>query len=271
MHLGDMMGFIENRVNGVTFMTAPVIAARHGFSTRWGGVSTGIFSSLNLAPARGDNPDAVRENYRRLTAAVGVDGSSIALTRQVHGRQVRIVTSEDRHELLTEAPYEADGIVTNERGLTLFCFTADCVPVLLCDGANGVIAAVHCGWRSSVSDILGVALERMESLGAQPGRICAAIGPAIGACCFEVGPEVPAAAEKLLGGDLGALCRPEPGHGGKYLLDLKGVNRRRLEQLGLRSENICVSDECTMCRPDKYWSHRQTKGKRGCQAALICL
>lgn len=270
MHLGNIMGFTENKVNGVTFMTAPVIGARHGFSTRWGGVSVGIFSSLNLAMTRGDDPEAVEENYRRITEAVGAPFDALALTKQVHGNTVRVVTEPDP-ALRDAARPECDGLVTARRGLTLFCFTADCVPVLLCDGANGVIGAVHCGWRSSVADILSVAVEKMTGLGAEAGSICAAIGPAIGECCFEVGPEVPEAAERLLGEGLGSLCRPEPGRGGKYLLDLRGVNRRRLLQLGLRAENICVSDECTVCSPEKYWSHRRTKGERGCQAALICL
>ncbi len=270
IHLVDIMSFIENRANGVSFMTAPVIRARHGFSTRYGGVSEGIFSSLNLAMSRGDDPDAVEENYRRLTAAVGVDAGKIALTRQVHGNNVRVVTGPDAGLSDASRP-ECDGLVTAERGLALFCFTADCVPVLLCDTENGVAGAVHCGWRSSVADILGAAVEKMEELGARAESICAAIGPAIGACCFEVGPEVPEAAERLLGEDLGKLCRPEPGREGKFLLDLRGVNRRRLLQLGLRAESIAVSDECTMCLPEKYWSHRATRGQRGCQGALICL
>lgn len=271
MHLVDNMSFIENKVNGVTFMTAPVIRARHGFSTRYGGVSSGIFSSLNLAMTRGDDPEAVVENYRRLTAAVGGSfDNALALTRQVHGNVVRVVTEPDPGLSWADRP-ECDGVVTAQPGITLFCFTADCVPVLLCDADNGVIAAVHCGWRSSVADILGAAVEKMTGLGADAGSICAAIGPAIGACCFEVGPEVPEAAERLLGEGLGALCRPEPGRGGKFLLDLRGVNRRRLLQLGLRAENIGVSDECTVCSPEKYWSHRYTRGERGCQAALICL
>lgn len=264
------MDFVENRANGVTFMTAPVIGARHGFSTRYGGVSTGIFSSLNLAMSRGDESAAVEENYRRLCSAVGADGKKAALTKQVHGNTVRVVTDADP-ALSWEMRPECDGLVTAEQGITLFCFTADCVPVLLCDEKHGVAGAVHCGWRSSVADILGVAVEKMTALGAEAGSIRAAVGPAIGACCFQVGPEVPEAAERLLGEDLGALCRADPGHDGKYLLDLRGVNRRRLLQLGLGAENICVSDECTVCQPEKYWSHRATRGQRGCQGALICL
>ena len=263
--------FKENYSGGVEYMTCPVIKARHAFTTRRGGVSTGVFESLNLGEGRGDSEESVRENYRLLSEATGIDLACCAFTRQVHGSEVRIVTHEDAHEIFTPVPYEADGIVTRERNLALFCFTADCVPVLLCDDRDGVIAAVHCGWRSTVADILGNAVEKMEELGAHRENICAAIGPAIDICHFEVGSEVVEAAERLLGGDDFCLWGQEGGRDEKFLLDLKGVNRERLLQLGLREENICVSDECTYCLPDKYWSHRFTHGERGSQGAVIVL
>lgn len=264
------MSFIENNFSGVVYMTSPILPARHAFTTRLGGVSTGIFESLDLSTSRGDEPEHVRENYRRLGEAAGIDMSRCAFTHQVHGHEVRIVTSADAHTLYTDVPYEADGLVTNERGLALICFTADCVPVLLCDEQAGVIGAVHCGWRSSVEDILGVAVGKMRSLGAQVKNIRAAVGPSIGPCCFEVGHEVAEAAEALLGGYFG-LWTPVPGRYDKYLLDLRGVNRRRLMQLGVREENISVSDECTKCSCQKYWSHRATNGRRGSQGAVIVL
>lgn len=263
--------FVENSINGLAFMTAPNIGACHAFTTRIGGVSTGSLESLNLGEHRGDAPENVRENYRRVCTAAGLNADSMAFTRQVHGAEVRIVTSADRHELMTAVPYEADGVVTAEKGLTLVCFSADCVPVLLWDGLHGVAGAVHCGWRSSVADILAAAVGKMCLLGAEAESIRAAIGPAISRCCFEVGAEVVEAAEKCLGGHIDGLFAPEAGCEGKFLLDLKGVNARRLEQLGLRPENICVSDECTMCRPEKYWSHRRTGGDRGTQAGMIML
>jgi len=265
------MDFIQNEKNGVVFMTAPHINTRHAFTTRYGGVSSGHLASLNLGTARGDEPENVRENYRLLAQATGIDTKRMAFTRQVHKADVRIVTEGDIHELYTEVPYEADGIVTNIPGLALICFTADCVPVLLCDSVHGVIAAVHCGWRSSVGDILGVTMEKMCSLGAKAEDICAAIGPAIDRCCFEVGGEVVQAVEEYLRGDCEGLYAPEQGVPGKYLLDLKAANARRLLQLGLRQENIDISSECTKCSHEKYWSHRYTKGLRGSQASLIVL
>ena len=257
---------------GVTYLTAPVITARHCFTTRLGGVSKGYLAGLNLGENRGDDPENVKENYRRLGAAAGIHTERMAFTRQVHGSAVRIVTEQDVHVLGTPIPYEADGIVTDRPGLALICFTADCVPVLLHDPVRGVVGAVHCGWRSSVADILAVAVEKMASLGASPALIRAAIGPAIGKCCFEVGPEVIAAAENWLrgtDGGLDGLYAPVAGKTDKYLLDLRGCNARRLRSLGLAEENIAVSGACTVCSHETFWSHRYTKGQRGSQAALI--
>lgn len=263
------MAFIENNSNGLVYMTSSVIGTRHAFTTRCGGVSEGIFASLNLGSNRGDSPDSVRENYRRVCELMGAGIDEAAVTKQVHGNAVRTVTERDRHVCMSTVPYEADGLVTDVRGLPLMCFTADCVPVLLCDERAGVIGAVHCGWRSSVGDILKNAVEAMCALGAKREQICCALGPAIGRCCFETDDDVPAAIGEYLGGDTGGLFVRRAD--GKTMVDLRAANRRRLLQLGLREENIDVSEECTVCSHEKYWSHRYTKGRRGSQAAVIVL
>ena len=261
--------FSENNKNGLIYMTSSVIPARHLFTTRYGGVSTGDYASLNLGSNRGDAQENVAENYRRLAAFFGVGRDDCAVTKQVHGTEVRVVTSADKHICGSKTPYEADGLVTTERGLPIFCFVADCVPALLCDAEHGVIAAVHCGWRSSVADILGVTVEKMCAHGAEPGSICAAMGASIGRCCFETDDDVPQAIERYLSGDTDGLFDHRPG--GKTMVDLRAANARRLIQLGVLPENIDISDECTYCRHDKYWSHRYTHGQRGSQAALIVL
>ena len=250
-------------------MRSTLIPARHAFTTRYGGVSRGEFASLNLGSNRGDDPEAVRENYRRVCALMGAGIDDCAVTKQVHGSEVRVVTKADRHVCMSTVPYEADGLVTNERGLPIMCFVADCVPALLCDGENSVIAAVHCGWRSSVADILGETVKKMCALGAKPESIHAAMGAAIGRCCFETDDDVPEAVEKYLGGETEGLFDRRAD--GKTMVDLRAANARRLIQLGLKAENIDISRECTMCSHEKYWSHRYTKGRRGSQAAAIVL
>ena len=263
------MAFEELSEGGLLTMRSTLIPARHAFTTRYGGVSRGEFESLNLGSNRGDDPEAVRENYRRVCALMGAGIDDCAVTRQVHGNTVRVVTGADRHVCMSTVPYEADGLVTNERGLPIMCFVADCVPALLCDGENSVIAAVHCGWRSSVADILGETVKKMCALGAKPESIHAAMGAAIGRCCFETDEDVPQAVEKYLGGDTeGLFDRREDG---KTMVDLRAANARRLRQLGLKAENIDISRECTMCSHEKYWSHRYTKGNRGSQSAVIVL
>ena len=261
--------FSENKHNGLIYMSSDIIGARHAFTTRFGGVSTGIYSSLNLGSNRGDDPEAVRENYRRVCGLMGAGIDGMAVTRQVHKADVRIVTAADRHVCMSDVPYEADGIVTAEKGLPLMCMVADCVPVLLWDGESSVAGAIHCGWRSSVADILKNALEAMESLGAAPASIRAAIGPSIGRCCFETDDDVPQAVEKYLSGDISGLFDRRAD--GKTMVDLRAANARRLMQLGVPAENIDISHECTFCNHDKYWSHRYTRGQRGSQAAVIVL
>ena len=261
--------FIENKENGLVYMTSSLIQARHLFTTRYGGVSTGHLATLNLISGHGDEPENVRENFRRVAALLGAGVDDCAVTKQVHGNVVRIVTGADRHRCLSPVPYEADGVATNTPGLPIFCFTADCVPVLLYDGKNRVAAAVHCGWRSSVADILKNALEQMEHLGAERQAITAAIGPAIGFCHFETDDDVPQAVERYLDGDTAGLFRRRDD--GKTLVDLRGANARRLVQLGVPQAQIDISEECTVCSHEKYWSHRYTKGQRGGQAAAIVL
>ena len=142
------MSFTEHNQDGLIYMSSDQITARHAFTTRYGGVSQGDFASLNLGANRGDDPAAVRENYRRLCALMGVGIDDVAVTKQVHGNLVRIVTEKDRHVCMGAVPYEADGIVTKVKGLPILCMVADCVPVLLWDGEHGVAGAIHCGWRS---------------------------------------------------------------------------------------------------------------------------
>lgn len=268
------MLFKENTAeNGVVYMTSDNIPTVHGFTTRYGGVSSGIYESLNLGEHRGDEDENVRENYRLLTEALGL--KRLVFTKQVHGNTVRHVTSADAHELFSPIPYEADGLITDEPDLALVIFTADCIPILLCDPVRGAIGAVHAGWRGTVSDIAGEAVRKMwAEFGSNPSDIRAAIGPGIDKCCFETGAEVPAAVLNALKDVCDHVSPADyitPALGGKFMVDLKAVNRTLLISSGVKPENISVSDECTKCLHDKYWSHRHTGGNRGSQASVIML
>jgi len=259
------MSLTEKMANGVLFMTAPNIDAPHAFTTRFGGVSRGIYESLNLSVNLGDDPGCVRENYGRICGALDISDSDIVCSRQVHGTVVRAVGRADRGMLFTTARLEADGLATCEAGVTLAVFTADCTPILLYDPVRKAVAAVHAGWRGTVADIAGEAVRRMAAeFGCRPADIRAAIGPCISVCCYETGPDVPDALHRTLGAEADNCITP---FGAKFRVDLKNANRLLLVRAGL--SDIIVSDECTACRSDKFWSHRATKGKRGSQAAFI--
>lgn len=268
------MDLIEQTRAGVPLQMSPRLMAAgvpHGFTSRLGGVSEGIYASLNLGINRGDDREKVRENYRRVCAALGVEMEKLVFSSQVHGDVVRSVTAADLGKGLDRpVDYDADGLITDVPGATLVVFGADCLTILLNDPARRVIAAVHAGWRGTALGIAAKAVEAMvRNYGCERERILAAIGPGISKCCFETGPEVPQAMTDALGED--ALPYIEEQGGGKYKVDLKGLNTLWLSRSGVVATNIDISPDCTLCRPDRYWSHRYTKGERGSQAALICL
>lgn len=258
------------RVDTLEYLASPLISAPHGFSTRLGGVSVGIFESLNLGCRRGDEEAALRENYRRFTAATGTNPAKLVMANQVHGATVRHVTEADvKPDLLSPTPFEADGLVTDIPGISLVIFGADCLPILLYDPQRKVVAAVHAGWRGTALSIAARGVEKMTAYGCDPAHILAAIGPGISKCCFETHEDVPNEMTAALGP--GAVHFMEVVEGGKFKVDLKGLNGMILERAGLDPSHIEISPDCTACLHDKYWSHRYTKGERGGQIALIAL
>lgn len=247
------------------------ISFLHGFSTRLGGVSTHAHTAtMNLAFGRGDDDDTVLQNLEIFAKKVGVDAKSVISVSQIHSCDVRIVDASYRGMgYFKEAEFSCDGYVTNKKGVALCVKTADCVPILLADEENGVIGALHAGWRGSVGGIARVGVQKMIELGAKPENIKAAIGAAIGACCYEVGEEVYLAAKENLGEKFASrFIVPD---GKKYRADLKGLDRALLESVGLLPENIDVCPECTACNAELFFSHRATGGVRGTMCALISL
>ena len=251
------------------YLTADALRGSvHCFSTRSGGVSAGPLSSLNLGTHRGDKPENVHENYRILGSVVGFLPEETVFTRQEHTDLLLRVGKSDRCTgLAREQQVVCDGILTDEPGTALVGFGADCATILLFDPVRQAIAAVHAGWRGTAQGIARKAVLRMQAeFGCVPAHIRAAIGPCIGKCCFEVGPEVPEAMRQALGPDSEAAIAQ---CGEKAHVDLKLLNRIWLEKAGVQTVDICP--DCTKCQPDRFWSHRVTGGNRGSQAAIIKL
>jgi YfiH family protein len=208
-------------------------------TTRHGGVSAGSYATLNLGLHVGDTPADVLVNRRRVGAALGADLDDFVFCNQAHGRRVAVVSAADRGRgafRLDDAVASTDALVTTDPGTVLAILVADCVPVILTDPKAGVLACVHAGWRGTVAGVTGTALHAMQALGARPERIQAAIGPAVAADRYQVGPEVAAAAERFFGGNLDGIMRPDGS--GRWLFDLPAANRRVIRESGVPDAQI---------------------------------
>lgn len=265
-----------NFVDGVGFLQFPSLSEldfiNHAFSTRIGGVSTGKFKSMNLNFKRGDDPKNVMENYKIFCKAAGFDFDTLVSSSQDHNTFVRNVTKADIGIGITREHdiQSVDALITNDPGVTLVTHYADCTPIYFADPEKKVIALAHAGWRGTIGKIGEAVVEQMENdYGCDPADIIAVVGPAIGACCYEV--DTPVFEE------FASLTELKPayftktlGHG-KYLIDLKETNRRMLMEAGLLSINITISDVCTKCNSGLLYSHRASGGKRGGLVAMMCI
>lgn len=261
-----------NKNGDLLYITFPKLlgcgVVRHTFSTRFGGVSEGKYTSMNLSFKNGDKRENVEENYKRLCSAVGIDVDHLVLSHQTHTNNVKVVTRDDCGTGYTKPPFcDIDGLITAERGVALVTQYADCTPLLFCDPKNRVIATSHAGWRGTALMIGKCTVEKMQSeFGSDPKDIIAAIGPAIGPCCYEVDtPVYNAFKEAGIVGDK-IFRQTDSEH---YRLDIKEANRQILISSGILPENIDVADICTCCNSDSLHSHRATRGERGNLAAII--
>lgn len=246
---------------------------KHGFSTRKGGVSTGIFSSMNLNFKRGDDPDAVLENYRRMAAALNMRVEDMVLSDQTHTTNVRVITEEDRGKgILRPQDYsDVDGMITNVPGIVLVTSYADCVPLYFVDPVRKAIGLSHSGWKGTVGHIGQKTVWKMhEVYGSEPKDIVAAIGPSICQSCYEVSDDVAEAFRANFTADETADILLDKGNG-KYQLDLWKANWYVLTDAGILPEHLSVTDLCTACHPDLLWSHRKTNGQRGGLSAFLSL
>lgn len=262
---------------GVPFLVFPKLSAAegvvHGFSTRQGGVSRGIFSSMNLSFTRGDEEECVRENYARLGKAVGFDCGRLVLSDQTHTANIRVVTEEDAGKgFVRPKDYvDVDGLVTNVPGLTLATFYADCVPLLLVDPVHKAVGLSHSGWKGTVKRIGKRTVEVMqERYGSRPEDLLAAIGPSICQDCYEVSKDViQQFQETFMPPQWEEIFYQKPN--GKYQLNLWKANELIFREAGLKNSQIVTTDLCTCCNPKLLFSHRASKGKRGNLGAFLML
>jgi len=244
-----------------------------GFSTKFGGVSQGKFATLNFTFTRGDNPDHVMENYRRMAAVLGVDEKRMVLSYQTHTTNVRLVTEEDAGKgIVKERDYkDIDGLITNVPGITLVTFFADCVPLYFLDPVHKAIGLSHSGWRGTVSRMGAVTIDKMkEAYGTRAEDLLVCIGPSICGDCYEVGEEVALEFKKAFAKENWNQILREKDNG-KFMLDLWKANEILLKEAGVKPEHIQTTDICTHCNSDYLFSHRTCGNERGNLAAFLSL
>lgn len=259
------MAVITVKKGTVEYLQAENIPVTHCFTTRVGGVSSGDAAGLNIGANREECFENIRRNYAILGDALGFDPSCLVLAHQVHGNAVRAVTAADARGLDHLDYPECDALITNDPGVGLVVFTADCTPVLLFDPATGAVGAAHAGWKGTALDICGKTVAAMtQHFGCRPENIRAAIGPNIAQCCFETDADVPQAMLDTYGVEVETHIQQR---GQKYYVNLKTINAHALRRAGVT--DIAISDHCTACMPDTYWSHRKMGNRRGSQGAII--
>ena len=266
---------IINNNDEVVYLTFPAIenidGIKHGFSTRLGGVSKGIYESMNLSFTRGDSEEAVMENFNRISKAIGFSVSSIVCSDQTHTNNVLKVGKEDcGNGVFRKKPYaDVDGMITNEACVTLATFYADCVPLYIVDPVNKAIGLSHSGWKGTVLKIGKVTIEEMvKEYGTNPSEVIVAIGPSICQDCYEVSEDVIDEFRESFSEKQCVDMIIDKGNG-KYQLDLWQACVYNFLEAGVLKENITVGGLCTCCNSDKMFSHRASHGKRGNLGAFL--
>lgn len=270
---------LEGSGQELEYLTFPSLEesglVKHLITTRLGGVSTGELATMNLSFTRGDREENVSENYRRIGRVLGCRPEDMVASHQTHTVNIRHVTAADRGKgIVIPRDYEdTDGLMTDEKGIALVTFYADCVPLLLLDPVHHAIGLAHSGWRGTVGRMGKRMTEAMaEAFGSRPSELIAAVGPSICQECYEVGEEVAEQFHELFGGS--GHCGEIVTRGkaeGKYQLDLWQANRLILEEAGIPHGSISVTDICTCHNSDYLFSHRGSGGHRGNMGVFLML
>jgi YfiH family protein len=266
---------IQEEVNGVPFIKYPLFKENQTellavFSTKQGGVSEGVFQSMNLAFGRGDDDQKVFENFKLFSNAIGVDPNRMVFSSQHHHNRIRLVTQEDIGKGIDrERDYsDIDGLMTNIPRIPLVTFHADCAPIYFYDPEKKVIGLAHAGWKGTSLKIAGNMVDQMkEQFHTDPHNLLVAIGPCICGNCYEVGEDVKREFDQLdLDGSFFIRDHPEKE---KYFLDIGKANQMILMAHGVLEKNIRLSNLCTMENLPMFFSHRGNQGKRGTQVAVM--
>lgn len=240
---------------------------KHCFSTKCGGVSTGEYASMNLG-FRG-NKEHTLKNYEIMCEAIGVPYKNIVYTGQIHSDKVYNVTKKDIKGIFSKIENGQDALITNEKGITLVTFYADCVPIFLLDPVKRAIGTVHSGWRGTVKEIVKkTILEMGKNFDTDPKDILAGIAPSIAKCHFQVGEDVVNIFKKELPFSEKYIKNDVEG---KYKIDLQNIVRQSMIDAGVPYKNIEISGLCTVCDSDIFFSHRMMGEKRGSLASIISL
>lgn len=288
-----------NLKHNVPFLTFPKLSKQdciqHLFSVRAGGVSEGQFCSMNFSSKLGDDKDRVLENFRRIALAMDCKLDDMIGTVQTHTTNILRVTAQDKGKGILKDPdlWDLDGLVTNEKGVTLVAYMADCVPLFFADPVQGAVGVAHSGWRGTVNNMAGKMVERFQTeFGSDPKDLIVGIGPSICQACYEVDWNVAKEFQESLGDDTAERrqiaesgvypmegkddCKlrrvAEPGDkAGKFQLDLWLANLIFLVRAGIDLKNVDVTDLCTSENSRLLFSHRASQGKRGNMGAFIKL
>lgn len=265
-----------NEKKGVTYITFPSLEGlpiiKHGFSTRLGGVSHGIYSSMNFREDGEETAENVRTNYKRMSDALSLELSSLVRPSLCHGNRVQRVGKKDcgKGVIRPTDLIETDGLITNDQGVTLIATFADCVPLYFVDLKHRAIGLAHSGWRGTVAKIGAEIIHKMqEEFDSNASELIVCIGPSICKTCYEVGEDTAAEFSQAFPDVTSEIIQKNSR--GMYFLDLWKANEYLLKKEGILPEHLSVTDLCTCCNPELLFSHRATKGRRGNLAAFLAL